>query len=189
LITVVTGLPRSGTSLMMQILKAGEIEILTDNIRQPDLNNPRGYFEFEKVKALQNDNTWLSEAEGKAVKIIIQLVPYLPLNFDYSIIVMKRNTDEIILSQEKMIDNLGGRKASVNNDILKKVFENQLNKGEEYINTNKNFKKFVVDFNELLSGKKEIIENLNMFLDKKLNLDNSLNIIDKSLYRNRISNS
>ena len=118
MITIVSGLPRSGTSLMMQILKAGGMEVLTDGVRNADINNPRGYFEYEKVKSLQTDNSWLAEAENKVLKVITQLVHYLPLNFNYYVIVMKRKIDEIILSQNKMIDNLGSKKTQVDNNTL-----------------------------------------------------------------------
>lgn len=186
MITIVTGLPRSGTSLMMQLLAAGGIEILTDNIRKPDENNRRGYFEYEKVKSLQKDNNWLSEAEGKAVKVIAQLVPYLSPNFDYAVIFMKRNLDEIILSQEKMLENLGGKKATVGNDVLKKVFENQAEKCLNFLSGNKNFKTFIVDFNELLSGNDKIIEEIDTYLGLNLDTENAKKVIDSSLYRSRV---
>ena len=187
MITIVSGLPRSGTSLMMQVLKAGGMEILTDGVRNADINNPRGYFEYEKVKELQNDNSWISEADGKAVKVIAQLIPYLPAEFDYSVILMKRNIDEILLSQGKMVESLGGRKATVGSEVLKKVFEDQLKKCEEYLDVSKNFKKCEVDFNRLISGNTEIIGNLNSKLDLKLDLENVTGVIDKSLYRSKVS--
>src|SRR5262249_38327298 len=77
-ITIVTGLPRSGTSMMMQMLKAGGVEILTDEVRTADTNNPKGYYEFEKVKKMMTDVSWLNEATGKAVKIVAPLISYLP---------------------------------------------------------------------------------------------------------------
>lgn len=174
---------------MMQILKAGGMDILTDNIRQPDINNPRGYFEYEKVKSLQKDPDklgWLTEAEGKAVKIIIQLIPYLPLNLNYSVIILKRNIDEIMLSQEKMIENLGGKKSSEGNDALKKIFESQLSKNEEYISSNNCFKIFTVNYNKLITGDKSILKELNSFLNLKLNIESECSAIDNSLYRNRL---
>jgi hypothetical protein len=170
---------------MMQILKAGGMEILTDNVRQPDVNNPRGYFEYEKVKSLQKDNSWLGEAERKAVKIIIQLIPYLPVNLEYSVILMKRNTGEIMLSQEKMIATLGGKKSSTGNDALKKVFESQLRKIEEYLSSNNCFKKFTINYNKLINEDKSILKELNSFLNLNLNIENTDTIIDSSLYRNR----
>ena len=175
---------------MMQILKAGGMDILTDNIRQPDTNNPRGYFEYEKVKSLQKDpgkSGWLAEAEGKAVKVIIQLTPYLPLDLNYSVIIMKRNIDEIMLSQEKMIENLGGKKSSVGNDILKKVFESQLSKNEEYLSEHSCFKIISINYNELIDSGQSILQNLSTFFDSKLNIKTAAGVIESSLYRSKLS--
>ncbi len=187
MITVVTGLPRSGTSLMMQILKAGGMEILTDEIRRPDISNPLGYFEYEKVKSLHKDSSWIKEAEGKAVKVIVQLVAYLPESFNYSVIIMKRNLDEIIVSQNKMIETLGGKKSVVGNDILKKTFELQFNKAKEYLLVNSNFKTFMISYNELLLGNLNKLREMNNYLNLNLNLEKVNGIIDQSLYRERIT--
>ncbi len=186
MITVVTGLPRSGTSLMMQLLEAGGMEILTDNIRQPDANNPRGYFEYEKVKVLPNDNTWINAAEGKAVKIIVQLLTYLPIDRQYSIILMERDTDEIIMSQNKMIESLGGSKPSIAISVLKQTFINQYEKAERYLLENKCFNVFKVNYNKLVAGEDEIIAGLNIKLNLNLDIGKSIPVIDGSLYRNRI---
>ena len=77
-ITVVSGLPRSGTSMLMQMLTAADYPCLTDGVRQADADNPHGYFECEQVKRIRQDRTWVPEAKGKAVKIIAQLIPFLP---------------------------------------------------------------------------------------------------------------
>ena len=122
MITIVSGLPRSGTSMMMQMLKQGGIEILTDKIRQNDVNNPRGYYELEKVKELPKDNTWLPEAEGKGVKIIVQLLQYLLPGFEYRIIFMQRDIKEILRSQKKMLENLGKNPEAGDLKVLARVF-------------------------------------------------------------------
>ena len=188
MITIVTGLPRSGTSLMMQILKAGGMNILTDNIRQPDINNPKGYYEYEKVKSLSSDNRWIYEAEGKAVKVIVQLINYLPLDRKYSVILMERNPDEIILSQNKMIENLGSTKQNISTDILKNTFVNQYKKAEKYLSDNLCFNVFKLNYNELLSGRIAVIDALNEKLDLNLDVRRSNSVIDTTLYRNRIEN-
>src|SRR4026209_2745330 len=92
-IVVVSGLPRSGTSMMMQMLQAGGLEILTDAVRTPDGSNPKGYFEFEAVKDLDKGQApaWLAGARGKAVKIVSSLVRWLPESNDYQVIFMQRN--------------------------------------------------------------------------------------------------
>ena len=103
-IVIVTGLPRSGTSLMMQMLDRGGLEILTDGRREPDEDNPRGYLEFEKVKSLAADNNWVVEAKGKVIKVVAQLLDSLPEEIDYKVIFMHRKIDEIVQSQYKMLE-------------------------------------------------------------------------------------
>ncbi len=102
-IVVVSGLPRSGTSLLMQMLAAGGLEVVSDHLRAADVDNPRGYFEFERVKQIQKDSSWLPAARGKALKMISQLLYHLPPTERYRVIFMRRNLDEVIASQEKML--------------------------------------------------------------------------------------
>src|SRR6266513_5601629 len=99
-IIIVSGLPRSGTSLMMQMLDNGGIEVVTDNMRTADTDNPRGYYEFEKVKKIKQDVSWLPETRGKAFKMVSQLLYDLPPGERYRIIFMERDFDEMMLSQE-----------------------------------------------------------------------------------------
>ena len=106
-IIVVSGLPRSGTSLMMQMLAAGGVEVVTDHVRTADTDNPRGYYEFELVKKIKQDASWLPEARGKAVKMVSQLLYDLPAGEKYRIIFLERDLDEVLVSQEKMLERLG----------------------------------------------------------------------------------
>src|SRR6266852_3321230 len=106
-IIIVSGLPRSGTSLMMQMLEEGGVEIVTDNIRTADTVNPRGYYEFEKVKKIKQDASWLPQTRGKAFKMVSQLLYDLPPSERYRIIFMERDLEEMLLSQEKMLERLG----------------------------------------------------------------------------------
>ncbi len=171
---------------MMQVLLAGGMQILTDNFRKPDVNNPKGYFEYEKVKLLPRDNNWIHEAEGKAVKIIVQLITYLPQDRQYSVIIMDRDPDEIIMSQNKMIENLGGNKPSISPSMLKQTFISQFEKAEKYLSENKCFNFFKVNYNELVMDDKEIIDELNIKLNLNLDVSKSKSIIDSSLYRNKL---
>src|SRR5947209_18564630 len=106
-IVIVSGLPRSGTSLMMQMLEAGGLEVVTDGIRAADTDNPRGYYEFERVKKIKTDAAWLPGARGKAVKMVSQLLYDLPAGEAYRILFMDRDLDEVLASQEKMLARLG----------------------------------------------------------------------------------
>ena len=103
-VTIVTGLPRSGTSLMMQLLNKSSLEILSDGIRQKDISNPEGYFELEAVKGIVRDNSFLKDAEGKVVKIVAPLPIYLDKSLNYRIVFMRRDIEEVLRSQEKMLN-------------------------------------------------------------------------------------
>ncbi|MGO9469165.1 MAG: hypothetical protein ACLQVF_33985 [Isosphaeraceae bacterium] len=105
-IIIVSGLPRSGTSLMMQMLDQGGVEIVTDNIRRADTDNPRGYYELEQVKKIKNDVSWLPATRGKAFKMVSQLLYELPPTEEYRVIFMERDLDEMLVSQEKMLARL-----------------------------------------------------------------------------------
>jgi len=126
-ITVVSGLPRSGTSMMMKMLAAGGIQLLVDGIRTPDLDNPRGHYEFERVKKMpRGDVAFLKDAEGKAVKIISELLKYLPHTHSNKILFMTRNLHEIIASQNKMLENQTRDNSQISNESLVKIFNKHL---------------------------------------------------------------
>src|SRR5690349_20802881 len=125
-IIVVSGLPRSGTSLMMQMLDHGGIPTVTDNIRTADTDNPKGYYEFEQVKKLKEDASWLPATRGKAVKMVSQLLYDLPAHENYRIIFMERDFDEMIRSQEKMLARLNRPSAPA--DEIKAAFARHLDR-------------------------------------------------------------
>jgi predicted AlkP superfamily phosphohydrolase/phosphomutase/tetratricopeptide (TPR) repeat protein len=102
-IIVISGLPRSGTSMLMQMVAAGGVPVLTDGVRQADEDNPRGYFEFQPVKNLHQDTEWLNAAKGQAVKVVAPLLPQLPTGFEYRVIFINRNLDQILSSQAQML--------------------------------------------------------------------------------------
>ena len=104
-VTVVSGLPRSGTSMMMKMLDQAGLELVTDRLRQADEDNPKGYFEYEPVKQLARsaDRTWLDDARGKGVKIISTLLRELPAHYNYKVVFMRRDLSEILASQAKML--------------------------------------------------------------------------------------
>ena len=106
MIVVVSGLPRSGTSLMMQMLEAGGLPILMDDRRPADADNPRGYYEFQPVKTLDKDNSWMAQAEGKAVKVVSLLLYHLPPGHDYKVLFMERTIAEVLASQTAMLKRL-----------------------------------------------------------------------------------
>ena len=185
MITIVSGLPRSGTSMIMQMLANGGMEILTDNIRSADDNNPRGYYEYEKVKSLQKDNTWLKEADGKAIKVIAQLLHYLSPEFKYTIIFMERNFDELLLSQEKMLTNLGSVKRA-DPEILRKTYSKHVNQVKEWIAQALNTNALYLKYNDVINDPLKTAGEINYLLNGTLDEVKMASVVDKKLYRNRV---
>ena len=103
MITLITGIPRSGTSLMMQLFKAANADIATDAIRTEDENNPNGYYELEAVKGIVKNNAFLKDLDGKTIKIVAPLVTFIDLSLEYRVVFMIRDLDEVVQSQEKMV--------------------------------------------------------------------------------------
>jgi LPS sulfotransferase NodH len=184
-ITIVSGLPRSGTSLMMQMLSAGGLPALTDQLRAADEDNPRGYLEFERVKRTRQDPTWLDEAHGKVVKMVHLLLFDLPPDRPYRIVFMRRNLEEVLASQRKMLERQGKKGAQIPDEQLRKVFQDQVNKVISWIATRSNMKAMEVVYHELVADPRSHAARLNEFLGGELNVDAMVNAVDPSLYRNR----
>src|SRR4051812_38793856 len=163
-ITVVSGLPRSGTSLMMQMLAAGGCPILSDNVRAPDDSNPRGYLELEAVKRLRTDQSWLSQAQGKAVKIIHLLLRELPVDdrFAYRVVFMNRPIDEVLSSQRRMLERQG--KKSADSSSLKKIYESQLAQVRQWLAMQRSFGVHFVDYHALLKEPLQKAKEVSEFL-------------------------
>ena len=117
-ITIVSGLPRSGTSMMMKMLEAGGMPVLTDSWRSADEDNPKGYYEFERVKQIKTDQAWLPQAQGKVVKMISELLQYLPPIYCYRVIFMRRKLEETLASQRQMLQRRGEPAPVVSDESL-----------------------------------------------------------------------
>src|SRR6266853_1941529 len=162
-IIIVSGLPRSGTSLMMQMLDNGGVEVVTDRIRGADTDNPRGYYEFEKVKKIKQDASWLPQARGKAFKMVSQLLYDLPPSERYRIVFMERDLDEMLASQEKMLERLG--RPAVPREQMTRAYVLHLDKLHVWLRANKQVKILPVRYNELLERPEEQIHRVSEFLD------------------------
>lgn len=184
-VTIVSGLPRSGTSLMMQMLRAGGIPTLTDDIRAADEDNPRGYLEFERVKRIKQDTAWLDEAAGKVVKMVHLLLYDLPPDRAYRIVFMRRDLDEVLASQRKMLERQGKQGAQLPADQLRKVFEEQVRKVTAWIAAQPNIKSIDVVYHELIADPRGHAQRLNEFLGGTLAVEAMVEAVDPSLYRNR----
>jgi hypothetical protein len=187
-VPVVSGLPRSGTSLMMSMLAAGGFEVLTDHLRTPDDDNPVGYFELEEVKRLINgEHSWLARSNGKAVKVISTLLPYLPDGYYYRIIFMRRAMEEVLASQRRMLINRGENPDKVSDDQIAEVFERNLQQTERWINSQAHATRIDINYEQLIDNPRPLVTEINGFLGGGLDEDRMLGVIDPSLYRQRSS--
>jgi hypothetical protein len=186
-ITVVSGLPRSGTSMMMSMLQAGGMAILSDGERTADEDNPKGYFEFERIKQLKEDQGWLPDARGKVVKGISELLKYLPTGgeYRYKIIFMRRNIDEILASQTKMLIRRGTHDPSVSDDEIRRMFLVHLDRINDFLRIHDCFDVLYVNYNLMLKEPADRIAQVNAFLGGELDTAAMSRVIDQSLYRNR----
>jgi LPS sulfotransferase NodH len=182
-IIVVSGLPRSGTSLMMQMLAAGGIEVVTDAIREADCDNPRGYLEFERVKKLKQDSSWLPEARDKALKMVSQLLYDLPPGERYRVIFMERDLDEVLASQEKMLERLG--RPAAPRDRMKAAFRTHLEQLDLWLAKQPHIGVLRVSYNELLGEPIAHAQRVCEFLERIMDVDAMAAAVDPSLYRNR----
>ncbi|MBW2145096.1 MAG: sulfotransferase domain-containing protein [Deltaproteobacteria bacterium] len=184
-ITIVSGLPRSGTSMMMQAIEAGGIPALTDNIRKKDEDNPEGYYEFEPVKKTKDDPSWVPGARGKVVKMVYALLYDLPEEYEYRVIFMRRNMDEVLASQKIMLERSDKKGATISDEKLAKLFEAQLDKFDHWIAARKNFPVLSVNYKDMITSPKAQCERINKFLGGVLDSDASAAVVDPSLYRNK----
>ena len=169
-IIVVSGLPRSGTSMMMGMLEAGGVEILTDRVREADEDNPKGYFEFEPVKQLAQDRSksWLEDAPGKAVKVISELLKELPSNSSFRLIFMNRNLEEVIESQNKMLVRRGEPPSAGDDEKLMLLFARHLEKVKKWIDCQSNFEVIFLDYKKVLEDPAGQAEKIKTFLQREL---------------------
>jgi hypothetical protein len=184
-VTVVSGLPRSGTSLAMQMIHAGGIPALTDGQRTSDDSNPRGYFELERVKQLKQDKSWLDDAAGKVVKVIHLLLAELPDDRPYRVVFMQRDLREVVQSQATMLARSGRTGGQLPPERLIAVYEQQLNTVEQWLAARPNFSVLRVPYAQLVSDPSGVVPTVNAFLGGTLDEARMRAAVDPGLHRNR----
>ena len=185
-IVIVSGLPRSGTSMMMKMLEAGGLSVLTDSIRQADIDNPKGYYEYERVKNLEKetDKSYVREARGKVLKVISFLLKDLPDDNFYRVVFMRRHLDEVIASQNKMLDRRG-EDAIEDRETMAEAYRNHLAAVKILVRKRPNLEMLEFRYDEAVKNPKEAARMVNAFLGGALDERAMATVIDGELYRNR----
>jgi hypothetical protein len=183
-VIVVSGLPRSGTSLMMQMLFAGGVPVLSDSHREADPSNPRGYFEYEPVKRLHSgDHAWLRRAGGHAVKVISALLPALPTDYPYTVLFMQRDLNEVVRSQMAMLERMG--RPTPDRQRLHDDTARHLAVAEAWLNTQNHVRWQAFPYAELVEAPQENAVRVARFLNRSMNLGAMVKAVDPVLYRER----
>ena len=183
-VTIVTGLPRTGTSMAMQMLNNGGLEAMTDGNRLADDDNPKGYFELDTVKSLSKNNLWVHEANGKVIKVVVQLIPFLPKELNYKVIFMDRAIDEVLDSQQVLLDRNKQKGGNLTSDQLRTVLVKQLRSTIEMLRKNR-ITTVRVPYKNVIEDPRRAAETLQKFLNLDLNIDKMADSVDPSLYRQR----
>ena len=184
-VTIVSGLPRSGTSMMMRMLSEGGIPPLIDNIRKADQDNPEGYYEFEPVKQTKKDASWLNQAPGKVVKMVYRLLYDLPPGYEYRVVFMRRKLEEVIKSQEVMLERKGKPGGDMSDERLIGMFRDEIARCDEWVKQQPHFFMLSVDYNEMVKNPEPLVDQLNAFLGGSLNRAKMLAVVNPQLYRQR----
>ena len=180
MITLINGIPRSGTSLMMQLFKAAKADIATDAIRTEDENNPKGYYELEAVKGIVKNNAFLKELDGKAIKIVAPLVTFIDLSLEYRVVFMIRDLDEVLQSQGKML----GKDQQDQQEKFRTIYTLHVEKSKQFLHAN-NISFIEIQHRALLEDPETTLQHLIDFCSWETPMEELKSVIDQSLYRNR----
>jgi hypothetical protein len=185
-VILVSGLPRSGTSMAMKMLAAGGLEVVADGIRAADEDNPRGYFEDERVKALgeSRDKAWLRAARGRAIKVISYLLKDLPIENNYKVIFLRRDLQEVLASQGKMLERRSEDNDASDEQMLE-IFESHLWRIDYLFKHAAHFERLDLRYAEVVAEPRRAAERINVFLGGRLDVERMVEAVDPRLYRNR----
>lgn len=184
-VTIVSGLPRSGTSMMMRMIDAGGVPALTDELRTADDDNPRGYYEFEPVKKTKEDASWVATAPGKVVKMVHVLLMDLPEGYEYRVVFMRRHLDEVLKSQDVMLERHGKGGGALPVDKMKSIFEKQIKQVYDWVAERNHFKLLEISYNDIMTSPKPHVASINDLLGGDLNVDAMMGVVEPDLYRQR----
>jgi hypothetical protein len=184
-VTLVSGLPRSGTSMMMKMLEAGGMEVLADHLRTADEDNPEGYYEFERVKKIEHDQAWLEDARGKVVKMISALLKHLPATYDFKVVFMRRRLEEVLASQRQMLIRRGKPTDATSDEKMAEYFTNHLRRIEAWLADQPNIDVLYVSYNEMVQDPRPHCARIVSFLGLPLDPARMASVASDALYRQR----
>ena len=184
-LAIVSGLPRSGTSMMMRMLERGGMKVLIDQNRPPDEDNPRGYYEFEAVKKTKDNTDWLAGSDGCAVKMVYRLLYDLPQDRNYRVLFMRRKLEEVLASQRTMLQRNGATNDSESDEQMARLFIAELDAFAKWVARQQHIRMIDVDYNRILREPRGELEKVKDFLGVELDVLAMSDVIDESLYRNR----
>ena len=188
-LVLVSGLPRSGTSMLMQMLEKGGMPIVTDKVRTPDEDNPKGYHEFERIKEIDKttDKSWLKNYRGQVIKTISFLLQDLPLDLNYQVLFMRRDIEEVLRSQNKMLERNGAGGTLVPDEKMRQNYEFHLKKVYYRLAHTPNFQVLYLDYPAVVEDPLREARRISAFLGRGLNPEAMASAVESGLYRNRNS--
>jgi hypothetical protein len=184
-VTIVSGLPRSGTSMMMKMLQAGGLDLLVDGVRVSDQDNPEGYFEFEPVKKTAQDPSWVGLACGKAVKVTFNFLPLLPPDRSYAVVFMTRKMEEVLASQRAMLDRRGEQGGALSDRQMGQALARHVRQALQWARRQKNFRLLEVDYGRVLADPLGQARRVSRFLGCPLDAKAMAAAVNPALYRQR----
>lgn len=186
-VIVVSGLPRSGTSMAMSMLRAGGVELVVDHLRTADEDNPKGYYEHERIKDLaqEEDRSWLRRARGKAVKVISYLLKDLPAENNYKVIFLHRHVGEVLASQRKMLERRG-EVSETSDERMTEVYEDHLWRVKYLLRHAPHLETLELHYTEVLGDPRQGAQRISAFLGGGLDVEEMVGVVDRQLYRNRL---
>ena len=185
-IVVVSGLPRSGTSMMMKMLEGGGVPVVTDGERVADVDNPKGYYEVERVKDLESetDKSYVRDCRGKVLKVISFLLKFLPNDNFYKVVFMRRDLDEVLASQNKMLEHREEDKGA-EDEKMRDLYKNHLLQTHAMTRWQPHFELLEINYREAIDDPAGVAHTINVFLGGHLDETKMVEAVDRKLYRNR----
>ena len=183
-VVIVSGLPRSGTSMMMQMLAAGGVSPWTDGERTADDSNPHGYFELSRVLQLPRDQSWLADGCGKALKVVAPLLRHLPPSPKFRVVFMTRPIDDVLRSQRTMLSRIGQHAAD--DSRLAAAYSSLLGETSAWLAARPDIAVLPIAYDDVIHNPTGTATQLANFLGRPFNAAAAAASVDQSLRRSSL---